>query len=176
MPFPARPAIEKVMPRLTLDANDCWLWEGSTGAGGRGQVWEVRNGKKRLRRTHQVTYEYFRGAVPEGLELDHLCRVPLCANPWHLEAVTHAENVRRGNAPNAIAVRTNACKRGHSLEDAYIQAGARVCRICKIAAARAYRAKNRDAISARRAARKVAESLGVEVMDLSRKPYRRFGG
>jgi len=41
-------------------------------------------------------YEYFKGPVPDGLELDHLCRVRSCCNPDHLEPVTHKENIRRG--------------------------------------------------------------------------------
>ena len=45
---------------------------------------------------HRVYYERHVGPVPEGLELDHLCRNPGCVNPEHLEPVTHAENIRRG--------------------------------------------------------------------------------
>lgn len=46
---------------------------------------------------HRVSYETFIGPIPKGLEIDHLCRVKVCANPEHLEAVTHQENVRRGD-------------------------------------------------------------------------------
>ena len=89
------PAIDRAMGRLTLDEHGCWLWEGTTVAGGYGHL---SVGRVRRRYVHAVTFEHFRGPVPEGLELDHLCRVRGCANPWHLEAVTHAENVRRGLA------------------------------------------------------------------------------
>lgn len=44
---------------------------------------------------HRFAYELTFGTIPEGLELDHLCRHPRCVNPWHLEAVTPKENMRR---------------------------------------------------------------------------------
>lgn len=44
---------------------------------------------------HRVAYELFVGPIPDGLELDHLCRVRNCINPDHLEAVTHQVNVER---------------------------------------------------------------------------------
>ena len=45
---------------------------------------------------HRALYENVNGPVPYGLQLDHLCRVPSCVNPDHLEPVTPAENCRRG--------------------------------------------------------------------------------
>lgn len=47
---------------------------------------------------HVFNWELTNGPVPSGLELDHLCRVPRCVNPDHLEPVTCAENQQRGNA------------------------------------------------------------------------------
>jgi hypothetical protein len=70
----------------------CWYWlrHATTGGYGRVTVDGVRLA------AHVIYYEQAKGRVPEGLELDHLCRVRRCVNPDHLEAVTHAENVRRG--------------------------------------------------------------------------------
>lgn len=44
---------------------------------------------------HRVAYELWVGPIPEGMELDHRCKVRACINPAHLEPVTHAENMRR---------------------------------------------------------------------------------
>jgi hypothetical protein len=73
---------------------DCWLWKGGTNSRGYGRCrW---NG--RMQPAHRAFYERAGGTVPEGLQLDHLCRVPRCVNPGHLEPVTGVENVRRGAA------------------------------------------------------------------------------
>lgn len=79
--------------------SECWVWPKAKAHGGYGIV--RRDGRNL--RTHVVTYESVNGAVPDGLELDHLCRVPACCNPDHLEAVSHTENVRRGGAAKITA-------------------------------------------------------------------------
>lgn len=82
----------------------CWLWVGAR---------FVREGYGMVRKrprvllAHRLAYETARGPIPDGLELDHLCRVRACVNPAHLEAVTHEENMRRA--------RLETCKRGHPI-------------------------------------------------------------
>jgi hypothetical protein len=66
----------------------CWIWLGRierNGYGKRGKQW-----------AHRISYERRYGPIPPGRDLDHLCRVPLCICPWHLEPVTRSENNRRG--------------------------------------------------------------------------------
>lgn len=75
-------------------ATMCHVWTGTKTTGGYGQT-RVRGGLRR-RYAHIAAWEAVNGPVPDGLELDHLCRVTSCCNPEHLEAVTHAENIRRG--------------------------------------------------------------------------------
>jgi hypothetical protein len=83
---------------------------------------------------HRAIYWQIRGPVPEGLELDHLCRNRACVNPWHLEAVTHRVNVLRGAAPVAFHAKKTHCPSGHpySGENLYFWRGRqRMCRACE---------------------------------------------
>lgn len=88
----------------------------------------------RQRRAHIVAYEASNGPVPDGLELDHLCRVRNCVNPAHLEAVTHAENMRRAFEATGTGTYATHCIAGHEWtpENTYIRPSKvmRFCRIC----------------------------------------------
>ena len=107
-----------------VPANDCWMWTGRTNTKGYGQT----TYQGRSVQAHRLFYETRNGPIPKGLEIDHLCRVRDCVNPDHLEAVTHAENVRRG-----AAAKTH-CINGHPYteDNIYIDkgSGARRCQIC----------------------------------------------
>ena len=111
-----------------LVGDGCWEWEGNRYSQGYGRVTGAV-------RAHTYSYELLVGPVPEGLELDHLCRVRHCVRPDHLEAVTSAENIRRGNCVSAINARKTHCKRGHELGGDNLLAwglkkGERICRTC----------------------------------------------
>ena len=82
---------ETVMERLDV-SGPCWIWTGPKRGKGYGYVsWENRKVS-----THRLIWELLVGPIPEGMHLDHLCREKLCANPDHLELVTNAENLSRG--------------------------------------------------------------------------------
>lgn len=93
----------------------CWLWIGKTASDGYGRFSITQAGNQRLETVaHRFGYQIHRGPIPEGLVLDHLCRVRNCVNPWHLEPVTIGENVMRGETlPASYRGRTH-CKNGHA--------------------------------------------------------------
>jgi hypothetical protein len=142
---PPRPLAERVASFWSrVDKTEtCWLWTGAKSVRGYGVA-----GQRPSRLAHRVAYEYLVGQIPEGLDLDHLCRVLACVNPDHLEPVPHRINVLRGESPAAQnAVKTH-CKRGHSLsgDNLYVfPSGGRMCRTCYRAAARRTYAARRDA-------------------------------
>lgn len=106
----------------------CWVWQGSMYPNGYGRYYI--EGIERL--THRWMYEQLVGPIPDGLTLDHLCRVRACVNPAHLEPVTQRENILRGTGPSAIQSRQTHCIRGHEFtpENTHVYRGARGCRIC----------------------------------------------
>jgi hypothetical protein len=77
-------------------------------------------------------YELLVGPIPAGLVIDHLCRVPSCMNPAHLEPVTNAENIRRGYAARGLLTH---CSKGHELTPESTYARDRGYRRCKQCAA-----------------------------------------
>lgn len=116
--------VERVSKRFTVSKNGCWVWEGSLNNKGYGRV----NYKGNNWLAHRFFYELIKGDVPQGLVLDHLCRVPSCVNPNHLEPVTLKVNNQR-----SISATKTHCKHGHELagENLY-EASYRKCKACTI--------------------------------------------
>ena len=78
-----------------------------------------------------MAYEHYKGPIPDGLQIDHLCRVRRCCNPEHLEAVTPAENTDRQDHANR---RKDVCPKNHPYDDenTVVRAdGFRHCRTCE---------------------------------------------
>lgn len=81
---------------------------------------------------HKQYFEYFIGPVPNGLDLDHLCRNRRCCNPHHLEPVTRRENLLRGKTIASKNALKTVCVKGHALTDDNIyRRKDRVCRACR---------------------------------------------
>lgn len=108
----------------------CWEWTGWKNPAGYGRTKVL--GSQRMLYPHRVAYEHFKGPIPDGMHIDHLCRNRSCCNPDHLEAVTPGENIRRGETGAHHRNKTH-CIRGHAYEgdNLYVtRDGARKCRAC----------------------------------------------
>jgi hypothetical protein len=124
----------------------CWIWMGALNNGGYG-VFGISHGLNKI--AHRYAYELLRGPIPNGLHIDHLCRVRSCVNPAHLEAVTQLENNRRQAHP--FADKTH-CPKGHPYDEknTRIYEGRRFCKTCyveyrpqRVASTQRWRAKRK---------------------------------
>ncbi len=123
-------------PRLPLrfwekvEARDgCWTWVAAKTSDGYG-TFTVQGATYRA---HRVAYETLAGEIPNGLVIDHLCRVRLCVNPAHLEPVTNRVNLMRGDTRAAEQISQTHCLRGHAFDEAntaYEGKNKRRCRAC----------------------------------------------
>lgn len=122
---------EKHFDNLMFEPNTgCWMWVGLT-AHEYGSMYH----EGRTQRAHRVFYTAYKGPIPDGLVIDHLCRNKCCVNPEHLEAVTQKENVRRGKRV-ALLEERKFCLKGHALvgDNVIIRRRKyRYCRICHYA-------------------------------------------
>ena len=107
--------------------DSCWLWTAAK-SGGYGHFWPAG----RMIPAHRWAYEFCVGPIPEGLEIDHLCRVRACVNPSHLEPVSPTVNKLRGFGLPAKNARKTHCPQGHpySGENLILLGTWRYCRIC----------------------------------------------
>jgi excisionase family DNA binding protein len=87
------PLRERMLSRLIIDPSGCLLWTGARNSSGYGHI-RVGGGRSDAF-VHRLMYEMFAEPIPDGLELDHLCRVRHCASPAHLEPVTSGQNKLR---------------------------------------------------------------------------------
>lgn len=123
-------ALRDFMAKVEQKPNGCWEWVGS----------RFHHGYAQFRRidfpsayAHRWAYHHFVGEIPDGMDLDHLCRVRHCVNPGHLEPVTRRENLMRGTTiPSRNAAKTH-CVHGHPFDAVNTRSnadGSRECRAC----------------------------------------------
>ncbi|WP_396019924.1 HNH endonuclease signature motif containing protein [Arthrobacter sp. ISL-95] len=112
-----------------MELNGCWSWCGYRSNG---------YGQLRIDRTpyvsHRVAWLSLVGPIPEGLQIDHLCRNRACCNPGHLEPVTCSINLRR--IPKGTQKLKSHCIQGHEMtpKNTLWQGKGkrrRVCRACR---------------------------------------------
>ena len=109
------PKVEKGGPVISEALGPCWIWTGERDKKGYGRFcpWYLDDSQGNNVFAHRFSYELTKGKIPDGLTLDHLCRIHACVNDAHLEAVTRTVNVMRGVGPCAVHARKIACPRGH---------------------------------------------------------------
>ncbi len=91
-----KPIIERFMSHVKISGTGCWEWFGCKKPGGYGVFSIKKNNIHKTYNAHRWSYQYYIGNIPEGLVIDHLCRVRHCVNPIHMELVTMRENLMRG--------------------------------------------------------------------------------
>lgn len=119
-------------------SGDCWVWTSEQSRGyGRIRI----SGRNVL--AHRWSYEAMIGPIPDGLQIDHLCRNRLCVNPYHLEPVTAKVNIQRREEARVAAGIPTHCARGHEFtpSNTIVKSGnngKRACRRCQRDWQRAY--------------------------------------
>lgn len=137
-----RTVLERFISKyIPVTESGCWLWIGSTNWRGYGEF----SIAGRLVGAHRAAHELLKGPIPEGLTIDHLCRVRCCVNPDHLEAVPHRINLLRASTFNARNAAITHCPQGHPYAGSNLilrkQRAGRACRECKNANQRQRRSK-----------------------------------
>lgn len=129
MPAPRISLETRFWEKVTKHQEGCWEWTGAINGHGYGHI-KIEG---RMVPAHRVAYEFLVNPIPEGLDLDHLCRTRHCVRPTHLEPVTRRTNILRGKNFSAHYARQTHCKRGHEFtpENTYEWGTSRHCRTCR---------------------------------------------
>lgn len=127
-----KPLRDRFWPKVQkgADPDSCWWWTASKSRG----YGYIGSGRKLLL-AHRLAYEWLVGPIPDGYQIDHLCRNPACVNPAHMEPVPQRENLIRGIGFAGINARKTHCNRGHEYTEANTyhppgRPGWRSCREC----------------------------------------------
>ena len=154
MLFEKRPLHDRLVEKVAFPEDPeafwtgCWLWTGALNNKGYPTSWD---GTKAAY-AHRLSFSLWRGPIPDGLTIDHLCFTPRCINPLHLDACTHAENVERSRVAGRQAQahwarKKTHCKHGHPfdlLNTRWVD-GRRHCRACRKEIDRRNQAKRKRA-------------------------------
>ncbi len=144
MPKPQHPVLvgemviaERFHQRYVAEAlTGCWLWDGQL-VNGYGKFW---NGMHSLY-AHRYSFVLHRGAIPDGMVVDHKCNNPSCVNPDHLQAISQRANLMRSTSAKAKlnSSKDNCPQCGGAYH--FTKCGSRSCRRCRARAMRILRAR-----------------------------------
>jgi HNH endonuclease len=124
-----RAELARLNRQITIDPSGCWLWTGPKNTNG--YAFASRGPGHTKKVIHRTLWEHYNDQViPEGMQLDHLCRVRHCVNPEHFEVVTPSVNTLRQDHGNR---RKTHCPQGHEYNEQNTRInskGKRICRAC----------------------------------------------
>ncbi len=136
-----RDQLSRFLPLIAVQSDGCWHWLGYIRKG-TGYAQFYTSPERPVDTAHRWSYEYFIGPIPDGLQIDHLCRVRHCVNPTHLEPVTPQVNIQRASPFRPPIVPAPYCIHGHLLRT--LLSGRRYCPKCALLRTYAYRAAHPD--------------------------------
>ena len=152
-----KPVIERFLSKISVSQTNfyeetpCWEWTSCRDRGGYGKFRIL--GKTVY--SHRFIYQYYYGAIEEGMVIHHICYNPLCNNISHLGERTHKENTldKDSSCLAAICARKTHCPKGHEYneENTYNPpTGGRVCLACKLPYLKEYYQKNKEQLKLKR--------------------------
>lgn len=149
-----RPVLDRLLEKIDRkNFNDCWYWSGKRNANGYGVmgIGSRTDKTRKMALAHRVSFELFKGEIPDGHFVCHTCDKPSCVNPDHLFSGTQFDNMQDCAQKGRTKKTTSThCKHGHPFdeENTSFTAGQRACRVCRRDASRRQYYKNKGRVTA----------------------------
>lgn len=140
---PPQRVVERVLDNVAMGPRGCHISTYSVASHGYAQVGWREAGEIHMTLCHRVIWTWFRGPIPDGMTVDHMCKNRRCVRLQHLRMISNYENARRTSGRDWPL---GQCINGHSNEHLHrMPSGKRICRLCRADYQRAYRARKRSA-------------------------------